>query len=192
MELFAGTARRPQVGRAKGQWLPLVQRIRHVDVDVDELNAGLRLGVPRPAVRSSVAKLNLGHPGEVEEAPVALPRQPGCAGAAELKRKHGLVPELLVTQDVRARLAITSTIHASDLLADAGGFPDEAIDHAWPLVRRLLVGRVSAARVNPSRHGMRSRWYRGGRIDCSRRGWCRVAPRCRRQQGAPPRYRAPA
>src|SRR5262249_16052809 len=75
-QLLAGAARRPQVGRAEGQWLPPVQRIRHVDVDVDELNAGLRRGVPRPAVPPPVAKPNLRHPGEVQAAPVALRRQP--------------------------------------------------------------------------------------------------------------------
>src|SRR5262249_43692130 len=192
MELFAGAARRPQVGRAKGQWLPPVQCIRHVDVDVDELNAGLRLGVPRPAVPPPVAKRNVGHPGEVEAAPVALRRQPWCAVAAELKREHGLLPELLVTQDVQARLAITSAIDASDLLASARGCPDESIDGAWPRARGVLVGPATAARVNPPCHGMRSRSCRGCQIDCSRRGWCRVAPRCRRRQGAPPRYRAPA
>src|SRR5262245_16530525 len=191
-KLLADAARRPQVGRAEGQWLPPVQRIRHVDVDVDELNAGLCLGVPRPAVPPPVAKPNVRHPGEVEAAPVALRRQPRRAVAAELKREHGLLPELLVAQDVRAHLAITSTVDASDLLARAAGFPDEAIDRARPRPRWMFVGPATAARVNPSRHGMRSRSCRGGRIDCSRRGWCRVAPRCRRRRGAPPRYRAPA
>src|SRR5262249_2295441 len=75
INLLAGAARRPQVGRAEGQWLPPVQRIRHVDVDVDELNAGLCLGVPRPAVPPPVAKLNVRHPGEGEAAAVALRRQ---------------------------------------------------------------------------------------------------------------------
>src|SRR5262249_28648101 len=76
MKLLAGAARRLQVARAEGQWLPPFQRIRHVDADVDELNAGLRLSVPRPAVPPSVAKLNVRHPGEVQAAPVALRRQP--------------------------------------------------------------------------------------------------------------------
>src|SRR5262249_3426390 len=133
MELLAGAARRPQVGRAEGQWLPPVQRIRHVDVDVDELNTGLCLGVPRPAMPPPVAQLNLRDPGQVQAAPVALRRQPRRAVAAELKREYGLLPELLVAQDVRTRLAITSPIDARDLLAGARGFPDEGIDRAWPL-----------------------------------------------------------
>src|SRR5262245_4380062 len=147
--------------------------------------------MPRPAVPPPVAKPNVRHSREVEAAPVALRRQPRRAVAAELKREYGLLPQFLIAQDVRARLAITSTIDASDLLASARGCPDESIDRARPLARRLLVGPATAARVNPSRHGMRSRSCRGGRIDCSRRGWCRVAPRCRRRQGAPPRCRAP-
>src|SRR5215470_483021 len=140
MELLAGAARRPQVGRAEGQRLAPFQCIRHVDVDVDELNAGLCLGVPRPAVPPPVAKPNVRHSGEVEAAPVALRRQPRRAVAAELKREHGLLSQFLVAQDVRARLAITFTIDAGDLLASAAGFPDEAIDRARPRARRLLVG----------------------------------------------------
>src|SRR5262249_8849404 len=124
--------------------------------------------------------------------PVAMRRKTGRAGAAEWNRDHALLPELLVTQDVRAGLAITSTVDASDLLAGARGFPDEAIDRAWRPARRLLVAPAGAHRVNPPRHWTRTRWCRDGRIDCARRGWCRVAPRCRRRQGAPPRYRAPA
>src|SRR5262249_56218659 len=104
-------------------------------------------------------------------------RSQSCrALAAEVKREHGLLPELLVTQDVRAGLAITSTVDASDLLAGARGFPDEAIDRAWRPARRLLVAPAGARRVNPPRHGTRSRWCRDRRIHCSPPRWCRPAP----------------
>src|SRR5262249_58296687 len=114
-EVRGGGARRPQVGRAERQWLAPFQCIGHVDVDIDELNAGLRLAVAGPAVPPPIAKPNVRHSGEVEAAPVALRRQPRRAVAAELKREHGLLSQFLVTQDVRARLAITSTIDASNL-----------------------------------------------------------------------------
>src|SRR6266404_6733647 len=152
IKLLAGATRRPQVGRAEGQRLPPFQCIRHVDVDIDELNAGLCLGVPRPAVPPPGAYLDVGHPGEIEAAPVALRRQPRRGVAAELKHEYGLLSELLVAQDVRAGLAIASTINACDLFAGARGLPDEAIDRAWPLARRLLVGvaRVPAHLGRPS------------------------------------------
>src|SRR5262249_58507800 len=99
-------------------------------------------------------------------------RSQSCrALAAEVKREHGLLPELLVTQDVRAGLAITSTVDASDLLAGARGFPDEAIDRAWRPARRLLVAPAGAPPGHPPRHGARSRWGTDGRGGCSQRGW---------------------
>src|SRR5262249_56328495 len=90
--------------------------------------------------------------------PVAMRRKTGRAGAAEWNREHGLLPELLVTQDVRAGLAITSTVDASDLLAGARSFPDEAIDRAWPPARRLLVAPAGAPPGNPPRPGAGSPW----------------------------------
>src|SRR5262249_59850096 len=113
-----------------------------------------------------VAKPNLRHPGEVQAAPVALRRQPRRGVAAELKREHGLLPELLVAQDVRARLAITSPIDARDLLASAHGFPDEAIDRAWPPARRLVVAPAGARRVNSPPRGAAARWCRAGAVGC--------------------------
>src|ERR1700745_2776003 len=108
IQLLPAVARRPQVGRPKGQRLPPFQCISHVDVDVDELNAGLCLGMPGPAVSPPSAYLNVRHPGEIEAAPVALRRQLRRGVAAELKHEYGLLSELLVAQDVRARLAIAS------------------------------------------------------------------------------------
>ena len=57
--LFPRLARRTQAGDPNREGLRSRQRFRHVDVDIDELDAGLCLAVPRAATPGAFAHLNV-------------------------------------------------------------------------------------------------------------------------------------
>src|SRR6478609_10041418 len=76
-KLFPRLARRTQGRRSKREGLRACQRFRHVDVDIDKLDAGLRLAVPGATTPGAFAHLNVRDAIEIEAAPVASGRR-GC------------------------------------------------------------------------------------------------------------------
>jgi hypothetical protein len=101
-----------------------------VHIEIDGLDAALRLGMARAGKPSSIAKLDVADLRQPEATPLASGRQARPALAAELIRQRLLLP-LRVAKDDRAQLAPIAAIHAEYLFPHAHCFLEQSIIWAW-------------------------------------------------------------
>src|SRR5690348_15631245 len=95
---------------------PRAVRTRRIDVEIDDLDAGLRPRMAAAVAPPTLAELNVSHLVEVQAFPLAAARQAGLAAAGELKDECHLVAPG-VAEDDRAQRALVTVIATEHLLA---------------------------------------------------------------------------
>jgi hypothetical protein len=100
-----------------------------VDVEVDEIDAGLSLGVLSSAVPVTIPESGIADLSERETAPFSSRRQAGVALAGELIGQRDFLP-VLVSENVGCKLAIAAMIAAGYLFEIENGFAEQLIDRA--------------------------------------------------------------
>ena len=123
------------VGSAKGcSWTshpPLrMIRARRIDIEVDVVDAALRLGVPRAGVPGPVAQLHVADLRKPKAAPLATRRQSGTALTGKLKCQC-LLLRLAVAEKHDAQFAPISLIVAKDLSAGGHRLGEQFVCRAW-------------------------------------------------------------
>src|SRR5690348_1583586 len=83
-----------------------------------------------PGLPWAVAELSIVDLCQAEAAPLAAPRQAGGALAGELEGQRHLLP-LLVTEDMRTKLAVAPLVGAGDLFAAEDCLAEQLVSRAW-------------------------------------------------------------
>src|SRR5688572_16687022 len=106
------------------------QRRGHVDVDIDDIDAGLRRAVRPAGVPVAVQHRRVHDVLQREAAPFAAWRQRRIGLAAELEHQRLLDP-VLEAEDVRRDLAPLALVAADDELALEDRAAEERVGGAW-------------------------------------------------------------
>jgi|SRR5579883_1318859 len=101
-----------------------------IDIEVNDLDAALWLGMAGAADPRSLTELDVTDLRQEQAAPLTLWRQARFALTAKLIGQHFLVL-LRVAEDDRTEFARIAIVHADDLLTRAHGFLEQTIVGTW-------------------------------------------------------------
>jgi len=103
---------------------------RRIDVEIDDVDAGLRLLVTGTRIPATVAKLDVARLREQQTPPLAAAGKAAAAFAGELEGQRGFFSTVLVPQDDRAELSPVAAVEADDLLALPDGLLKQPVRRA--------------------------------------------------------------
>jgi hypothetical protein len=112
-----------------------------VDVEIDDIDAALRLVVAIAGVPRSIAQANIADLGEPEATPLTAGRQTLAALAAKLIGQRFL-SSLGVAKDDGAELAKPPLIRAEDLFPMGYCFFEQFVSGAWHGVLVIVVDEI--------------------------------------------------
>ena len=88
----------------------MLERLRHIDIDIDKFDAGLCAFVAGSGKPSTALSLNIRYFIKIKAAPRTATGEPFRARATELEDEYGFLPKLFIAHDVRASLAVVAPI----------------------------------------------------------------------------------